>query len=812
MHAQGWTPFPFQEACWQACLLGESGLLHAPTGSGKTYALWLGCLATHIAQHPGTWGSPLQPRAQGLRVLWITPLRALAKDVARAMEAACEGIGLPWRVALRTGDTSSAEREKQRKQWPEALVTTPETLHLLLAQKDASKTFRHLEAVVVDEWHELLGTKRGVQVELALAYLRALRPGLRVWGISATIGNLDEAAAVLLPQGGARLVQASVPKRLEARSILPPPGTAFPWAGHLGSFLMPQVLPIIEASRTTLIFTNTRAQTEIWYQRLLALNPALAGLMAMHHGSLDREVRDWVEEALHKGQLKVVVCTSSLDLGVDFRPVETVVQVGSPKGLARFLQRAGRSGHRPGLPSRIYFLPTHALELVEGATLRQAAEEASAGQSQALEQRTPLRHCLDVLVQFLVTLAVGEGFRPQEALAVVAGTHAYQGLSEADWAWCLSFISTGGQSLSAYPEYRKVLPDAEGVWRIASSKMALQHRLSMGTIVSEPLVKVKLKKGGMIGTVEEYYAAKLQEGDVFWFAGRNLAFVRLKDMVLEVAETTKKANSTPRWMGGRLPLSRPLSERLRRQLGAVAQGPGPGPEMEAMEPLLALQRRWSRIPRPGQLLVEQVRTDDGCHWFVYPFQGRLVHEAMAALTAYRLSLQRPLTISMAMNDYGFELLCDEPLPEETLLDRSVWSLEGMEEDLRAGLNQTELAKRKFREIAQIGGLIFPGYPGRSKQRSHLNASSTLLFEVFEAYEPGHLLVKQAHDETLAVQVDQPRLEQALREALASELLLQRPPRPTPLAFPLLADRLRETLSSESLADRLAKMQAQLEAG
>ena len=346
-----WKAYAFQQEAWTAILSGQSGLLNAPTGSGKTYAIWLGCVLKVLES---------DKKQTGLQVIWVTPLRALAKDISRAMQLACDEMGLDWKVALRTGDTSQKERAAQKKSMPQALVTTPESIHILLAQKDAPKTFKNLQMVVVDEWHELVGGKRGVQLELALSYFKHLNEKpIQTWAISATIGNLEEATKVLLGNlyKDATIIRSHVDKQVEIESILPQKVKELPWSGHLGISMLKRVLPILEENTSTLLFTNVRSQTEIWYQKLMEEAVDLAGLVAIHHGSLDMEVRAWVENALHEGKLKCVICTSSLDLGVDFRPVDMVIQVGGPKGIARFFQRAGRSGHRPGETSRIYFLP-----------------------------------------------------------------------------------------------------------------------------------------------------------------------------------------------------------------------------------------------------------------------------------------------------------------------------------------------------------------------------------------------------------------------------------------------------------------------
>ncbi|MGB0521878.1 MAG: ligase-associated DNA damage response DEXH box helicase [Flammeovirgaceae bacterium] len=799
--SKNWTAFPFQQDCWNAYLEGKSGILNAPTGSGKTYALWLACLMEYMQANPD-YKVP-KAKKNGLQILWITPLRALTKDIARAMQEACETLEIPWQVQTRTGDTSSKERERQKKHMPECLITTPESLHVLLAQKNYPRLFKTLKAIVIDEWHELVGSKRGVQVELGLSRLKALKPDLKVWGISATIGNLQQAANVLIPSGEATFVKADIRKKISVSSILPDRVEYFPWAGHLGINLIAKVIPIIRQSTTTLLFTNTRAQTEIWYQKILEQAPEFAGTMAMHHGSLDRNVRDWVEDALHQGILKLVVCTSSLDLGVDFRPVETVIQVGSPKGVARFLQRAGRSGHRPDALSQIYFLPTHSLELLEGAALRQATEEVSLqGDITHLESRLPVRRAFDVLVQYLVTLAVSDGFDSKELFQELKNTYGYRELSEQEWDWCLAYITTGGNSLGAYDEYNKVEKEGD-FYKVTSRKVAMRHRLSMGTIVSEPIIKIRYKRGAYIGSVEEYFIARLKQGDVFHFAGRNLEFLELKGMTASVKDTNKKSNQIPRWLGGRLPLSSELSALIQKKLeGAEFTN---DVEVNKIKPILDLQRKWSCIPKRGELLIETTQSEHGYHAFFYPFQGRLVHEVMAALIAYRIGQLEPITFSMAMNDYGFELLSDVKIPLEYALSLDLFTTENLDSDIQDSMNKTEMARRKFRDIATISGLIFPGYPGKSKRSSHLQASSALLFGVFEEYDPDNLLIKQSFDEVLAVQLEHPRLVNTLKTIQKQKIVIKATPHPTPFAFPILVDGLRDKLSTESLGDRIAKM-------
>ena len=789
-----WQAFEFQRETWRAYLNGKSGLLNAPTGSGKTYAIWLGCVLEAL-QDPA--------QARGLQVIWVTPLRALAKDIQAAMQLVCDEIGLNWRVALRTGDTSQSERQKQMRNLPQAMVTTPESIHVLLSQKAAPKTFRNVKSVIVDEWHELIGGKRGVQMELALAYMRHLKTdSIKTWAISATIGNLREAAQVLLGDlfETAEIIRANVDKQIEVESILPKSAKSLPWAGHLGINMLPKIKPILEQHTSTLMFTNVRSQTEIWYQKMMDKMPEYAGLVAMHHGSLDMGVRQWVEDALHAGKLKCVVCTSSLDLGVDFRPVDMVIQVGGPKGIARFFQRAGRSGHQPGATSKIYFLPTHSLELIEAAVLKETIAKKQ------FESRIPLTKSFDVLVQYLVTLAVGPGFYPEEVLQQVRSTHAYQNLTDKEWQWCLEFITTGGASLSAYDEYAKAEIEPDGLYKVHNRRIAMRHRLSMGTIVSDPMVKVKYQSGGYIGTVEEIFIAGLKPGNTFWFAGRNLELIRVKDMTAQVKKSNKKTGPIPRWGGGKASFTSLLSEGIRLKLEQASKGIYQGPEMQKLRPLLEKQMEMSAAPNRQQLLVEQLRSDEGTHIYIYPLEGKYIHDVLAALVAYRMSVSQPITLSIASNDYGFELLTDQDIEIEEFLELDLFSEEHLLDDIYASLNNTELAKRKFRDIASIAGLIFQGFPGKGITGRHLQASSSMIFKVFQDYDPENLLLKQANEEVLSLQFEKARLNTALERINRLEIVVKKLLKPTPLCFPIMVDRLREKFTSERLSERIEKMQ------
>lgn len=809
-----WRPFKFQQQCWEAMLAQKDGLLNAPTGSGKTFALFFPILIQHFQKASDPFK---EIKGKRLRLLWITPLRALAKDLQRAMQEVVDGLQLPWEVARRTGDISSAEKAKLRRRLPEVLITTPESMHLIFTRKEHEKEFKNLQYIVIDEWHELLGSKRGVQTELVLGRLRRIQTNVVSWGISATIGNMDEAMEVLLgpkryESGQAVRIQANIEKSMVVKPVIPDDMERFPWSGHLGINLADQVLDIIDQSNSTLLFTNTRGQSEIWFRTLLEKRPDLAGAIALHHGSLDREVREWVEWALHQNKMKLVVCTSSLDLGVDFSPVETVIQVGSPKGVARFLQRAGRSGHRPGATSVIHFVPTHALELIEALALRKSVEATLKKKHIQVEDRQPLINALDVLVQYVVTLCVSGPQCPHEIYEEVRQSFAYQVLSKDDWDFICQFVTTGGNSLKRYDDYHKLTYDENGNLVVKSRRVARRHRMSIGTISSEASMRVKWMKGGSLGTIEEYFISRLNLGDRFWFAGRMLELVQIKDMTAYVKKAKTGKGPIPSWLGGRMSLSSQMSDLLRKELHQNAQFTQQEPEVLALDEIFDIQRKWSIIPDEKQFLIECSSSREGVHYFFFPFEGRYVHEGMSSLIAWRIGRKMPVSFSIAMNDYGFELLTDRALPMEKLLaEGDLFSEEALIADIQHSLNDSELAKRRFRDISRIAGLLFSGFPGQSKSQRNLQMSSGLLFDVFKEYEPEHRLLQQAFDEVLEFQLDEARIRKALKRIQSQQIIFKHTERFTPFAFPIMVDRLRDKMSSEKLEDRIQKMIAKLSA-
>jgi ATP-dependent Lhr-like helicase len=791
---RGWHAFDFQREVWSAVAQGRSGMLHATTGSGKTYAVWLGMLAQLLQRHP-----PSGNTAEPLRAIWLTPMRALASDTTRAISEPLRELAPFWTIGQRTGDTPSTERARQDRRFPTVLVTTPESLTLMISRENACAELSSVEYVIVDEWHELIGSKRGVQAQLAIARLWRFNPALVTWGLSATLGNLEEAMRVLCGDRDSVLVRGRIDKSLVIDTLIPPDPGKYSWAGHLGARMQQPVVDEIATSGTTLIFTNVRSQAEIWYQLLLEAKPEWAGDIALHHGSMDKATREWVEQGLKEGSLRAVVATSSLDLGVDFLPVERVLQIGSAKGVARMMQRAGRSGHAPGRASRVTLVPTNTMEIIEAAAARRAA------QAGRVEQREAPDRPLDVLVQHLVTIALGGGFRADELFDEVRTAWSYRHLTREEFDWALAFCERGGESLNAYPDYHRIARDEEGIFRVRDRGIARRHRLGIGTIVSDAAMQVKYMSGANIGTIEEGFIARLRKGDCFFFAGKLLEFIRVQDMAAYVRKATRRKGTVPTWQGSKMALSAELGDAVQGIMQRAAQGDFFEPELEAARPMLETQARLSHIPTPGTVLVESFRSREGFHLYIYPFAGRHVHLGLASLLAWRLAREKPNTFSMSVNDYGFELVAVEELDLTPVLDQRIFATDELLHDVLASLNSTELAQRRFREIARVAGLVFSGYPGQPKSAKQLQASSGLFFEVFRKYDKGNLLLGQAEREVLSQELEISRLRATLVRLQRKKMDFVELRHPSPMSLPLMVERFREQLTTEQLSSRLDRI-------
>lgn len=801
-----WTAWQFQLDAWDAFARRESGVITVATGAGKTYAAYMGPFAAMVdrvlAIEQGLHGNA--PAPPGPWLLYLSPLKSVARDVELALAEPIRFAQLPIRIESRTGDTTASMRAKQKLRLPEVLITTPESLSLLLTREDAPAVFAGLMGVIVDEWHELLASKRGTQVELALARLRRFSPRLSTWGMSATIANLDDAADAIVGTRAAEtapptIVRGDMDRPTTIDAILPRNERALPWCGHLGLSMMPAVLEELDPRVPTIIFTNTRSQAERWFSAIMAARPELEAVSALHHGSLDRDDRQDVESGLKSGAVRLVVATSSLDLGVDFEPIERVIQIGSPKGVGRLLQRAGRASHRPRAACRISCVPTHALELIEIAAAREAA---LAGK---IEARPAPDKPLDVLAQHLVTCALGGGFTPDDLFEEVRTAHAYRTLTRQEFEWALALVREGGGTLKAYAQYHKVAMDEHGIYRGSSPKLAQLHRLNIGTITGDATLDIRYMSGKSLGKIEEHFVAHLREGVRFVFAGKVLKFVTLRDLVCYVQPATGSTNHTPIWSGTRLPISESLAEGIRETLERVAAGDRWCPELHEADALIRVQQRESIVPGAHETLGEILRSREGTHLFLFPFEGRLVNAGLGALMALRLTRSVKATFAVAANDYGVELLCPDDFDFESLLTPTLFSCDSLAEDAVLSANLSQLAKLHFREIARVAGLVFQTYPGAHKSGRQLQANSSLIFDVLNDFDKDNMLLLQARREVLDRHFEQSRLGRTLDRIAGQPMRVVRITRPTPLSFPLVIERQSAKLSSESILERVERM-------
>lgn len=841
---RGWKPWTFQEESWQSYLAGEDGLVQVPTGAGKTYAAVLGPLmhlTDTLLQAGCTCDASRTPAAlaratkaallavPGPFMIYITPLRAVARDIEKAIRAPIEAMGLPVLVESRTGDTKASVRSKQRERMPHVLLTTPESLCLLLTRENAAQLFAPLACVVVDEWHELLASKRGSATELALARLRTFSPQMRTWGLSATLPNSDEALALLrgaVPTTKAgRVVKADIHRPVRIETVLAKKPEDLPWAGHLGLSMLPAVLDELDLEEPTLVFTNTRSQAERWFHAIAYAKPAWAEFIALHHGSIERVDRERIEARLKDGSLRIVVATSSLDLGVDFSPVQKVLQIGSPKGIARVVQRAGRANHVMGGTSIVRCVPTHALELLEVVAARTAFEAG------LMEARYAYDKPLDVLVQHMVSCALGGGFKPAKLLAEVRTAYSFRTLTDDEFAWALNIAEEGG-ILKRYPEFRRIARDEHGVYRGTTPRIAQLHRLNVGTITGDATLEICYTTGRRLGTIDEGFITGLREGAKFVFAGKVLQFVGVRDLTVVVKPAKGKTGTTPIWAGTRLPISESLSQAMREALQAAAavhtsggvtaigtsralsdQAPATiAPELLAAQELIGVQLRTSIVPQADELLIECATSREGHHIFVFPFEGRLVHAGLAALLALRLAKLRSCTFSFAVNDYGCELLTGDKTVAELAQREETWASlfthENVLADVAASVSMTQLARLAFREVARVAGLVLQNYPGARRTGRQVQASSGLIFDVLRDFDPQNLLLQQASREVLDKHFESSRLSRTLARLRASTLRIVQTQRFTPLAFPLVVEREASKLSSQTIAERVAAMRGE----
>ena len=792
---KGWIPYPFQLKSWELLEKKEHALIHLSTGFGKTYA---SCLS-QLEKCP--------PREPGIQILYIAPLRALGNDLKRNLEAPINDMGLQITVATRTGDTTQNDRARMKDRPPNLLITTPESLNLLLTNDTYRDYFKRLKLIVVDEWHELMGSKRGVQVQLAISHLFGIATDLTVRGLSATLGNPQKALQVLIgPQRVGKLITGPKKREFNIKCLIPEKIDSFPWAGHLGISMVNKVCSLMDDKLTTLYFTNTRSQAERWYNELFKVleQKKLSHQIGLHHSSIDRSDREAIETGLKSGKLPFVVCTSSLDLGVDFPKVDRVFQIGSAKSISRFLQRAGRSHHTPeGIPE-ITFVPTHAFELFEFMALEKAMGEGRQ------EDINPPSLCFDVLIQHLQTLALAEGLDVEKAYNEIINTDSFQSLTRTDFQLAIDFLVTGG-CLKAYDSYQK-LKSFKGRFYFANKELMRSHRMNMGTITSDPVITVQYLKGPRLGTVEESFVSKLKKGSHFIFAGRVLEYVILKDLKLLVRNSKNKDLLTPVWIGGKMPLSDLLGQSLRELLDSLSRDECKHSLCSHLAPLINSQKILSAFPKKDEFLIETCETREGRHIFFFPFAGRLVHEGLAALISVRMGEIVNESFSFSVNEYGIEILGPKNFQFTLNELRKTLKCENLKVDMEKGLNKTQLAKKQFKEIAQISGLVPQNQPGKRRTLKNLQTSTSLLFDVFERYETKNLLYRQSQQEVKTYQFQEERMMNTLERLNNAHYYHKETVRPGPLAFPLIVERLSSTVTSGKIEDRIEKLKKSYSSG
>ncbi len=755
---RGWTLRAHQRA-----VLESPGdvLLLAPTGAGKTLAGFLASLVT-LAADP-------RPR---LHTLYVSPLKALAADIARNLMRPIADLALPITVETRTGDTPQERRRRQREAPPHCLLTTPESLALLVSLPDWTATLAGVETVVIDEVHALAGTKRGDQLALALT-----RVGGRRIGLSATVSHRTPIARYVGP--AARIVEAPAGPPPAVTMMLPQ--GRLPWSGHMGLAAAPVIMQRIRAARLSIVFVNTRAQAELLFHALWRINEATLPI-AIHHGSLEREARERVEAAMAAGTLRAVVATSSLDLGIDWGDVDQVLQVGAPKGVSRLLQRVGRSNHRMDEPSRAVLVPANRFEVLE-------CEAAIAGVAAGeLDGDPPRPGGLDVLAQHVLGCACAAPFRPDELYAEVTRTAPYAMLSRDDFDAVLGFVADGGYALRAYERYRKLFRDAEGRMHVRTERIARQHRMNIGTIVEAPLLKVRLHgRGPPLGEIEEYFATTLVPGDTFMFAGRLLRFLRIRETTVEVADGGSGEPRVPTYEGGRMPMTTNLADRVR----AMLHDPSTWHRFpEPVREWLAAQKRHSSLPGPDDLLVETFPRGGRHYMVAYCFEGRQAHQTLGMIITRRMERAGFQPLGFVATDYVLATWsARQPVSVAKLFERDL-----LGDDLEAWMAESSMLRRTFRNVAVIAGLIERHHPGAEKNRRQVTVSSDLVYDVLRKHQPDHVLLRATWADAAAGLTDIGRIAGMLAR-VGLRVRHRALSRVSPLAVPVLLEVGREQVRS-----------------
>jgi ATP-dependent helicase Lhr and Lhr-like helicase len=814
--SRGWSPREHQLALLAKARDDRSALLIAPTGAGKTLAGFLPTLVELSSPSPSLISTSRSvQKSRGLHTLYISPLKALAVDIARNLETPVAEMGLPIKIETRTGDTPVSRRQRQRRYPPDILLTTPEQLALLLSSDDAPFLFSSLKRIVLDELHALVTSKRGDLLSLGLARLWRLAPTMRAIGLSATVAEPESLARFLVPQRDGRSeaadiviaggAAAPVVEMLDTKERLP-------WAGHSARHALPEVYDLIRRNKTTLVFVNTRSQAEMLFQDLWRMNDDVLAI-ALHHGSLDVAQRRKVEDAMAAGKLRGVVCTSSLDLGVDWGDVDLVINIGAPKGASRLMQRIGRANHRIDEASRAVLVPANRFEVLECAVAIDAIAENA-------QDTPPLRTgALDVLAQHVLGRACGEPFLADELYPEVLTAAPYSGLTRTDFDDVVDFVATGGYALKTYERFARIRQDKQGRWRVTNPRVRQSYRLNVGTIVEEPMLKVRLVRsrgggagstgaiargGRMLGEIEEYFIEGLVVGDTFVFGGEVVRYEALVEDQVYVSRANDKDAKVPSYMGGKFPLSTYLAERVRRLLDDKRQWSA---LPDQVRDWLRLQRDFSRVPGVRELLVETFPRGNKHYLVCYPFEGRLAHQTLGMLLTRRLERARARPLGFVANEYALAVwgLADMSfMVRHGQIDlNALFEADMLGDDLEAWLAESALMKRTFRNCALISGLIARRFTDEDKTRRQVLFSTDLIYDVLRKHQPDHVLLRGARADAASGLLDLRRLGDMLSR-IKGRVVHKELDRVSPLAVPVMLEIGRESVYGEASDELLAE--------
>ncbi len=781
--AKGWTAYPHQLEMVERVSAGQSILLLAPTGAGKTLSSFLPSLID-LAHTPRT----------GLHTLYLSPIKALAVDIARNLETPISEMDLPVSVETRTGDTPQAKRKRQRSAPPNMLMTTPESLELMLSWPDAEKLFGSLKLIIIDEIHTLSGTKRGDLLSLSLSALRHLATKSQSIGLSATVGAPDKFRAWLSPQPEkVFILQPELTKSIEL-SILETEAERLPWSGHGGLYAAKEIYKLIVEHRPCLIFVNTRAQAELLFQALWVHND-LTLKIGLHHGSLEVGLRRKTEAAMARGELDAVVATSSLDLGIDWADIQLVVQVGAPKGTSRLLQRVGRAGHRLDAPSRALIVPANRFEVFEALAAKLNVEQ------RLLDDLPAHEGALDVLAQHIVGRAVAGPFSAEQLYKQVCSAAHYQNLSRESFDRVLEFVATGGYALGHYSQFQRIVLGIDGQWRLASRRIATRWRMNVGTIVETDTIKVRLKGGGVLGEIEDYFVQGLSIGDSFIFAGRVLEFAGMKANQLLARPGQAKEPKVPAYAGGRLPLSPGLAQTVRQLLNDPRTRKHLPPMVQEW---LSIQTRVSELPSEERLLIETFPRGNRFYMVAYCFAGRNAHQTLGMLLTRRMERERYGPLGFVATDYAIAVWSRH----EVSHPEKLFTTDILGDDLEEWMAESSMLKRSFRQVAIISGLIDKNSPGTEKSSKQVTINSDLIYDVLRKHQPDHILLEATRADAARGMTDIARLSDLL-VTYEGRLSHQSLTRISPLSVPLLLEVGRESVTASAVDELLSELESEL---